>query len=70
MTRHADDVWLFRVKLPAGLPNPGRYMASVLKALGRRFGVKCVAVLDPDTTPTFASGERSFTTAANDLERT
>jgi hypothetical protein len=39
------ESWLFRVQLPAGVGNPGRFMARLLRV----WGVKCVAILDsPD----------------------
>jgi hypothetical protein len=47
-----EHVWLFRVQLPAGISNPGRYMAAVLKFVWRRFGVKATAVLDAPPTRT------------------
>lgn len=59
MTRHSDEEWLVRVQLPEGLDNPARYFAGVLKELGRRWGVKCVAILDPDATHQPAQDERS-----------
>jgi hypothetical protein len=49
----ARQAWLFRVELPAGIFNPGRYMAALLKHLLRRWGVRATAVLEapPDSSP-------------------
>jgi hypothetical protein len=47
VTRPAREVWLFRVELPAGILNPGRFVARVLKHLLRAWGIRCTAVLDP-----------------------
>jgi hypothetical protein len=50
MTRSARETWTFTVQLPAGVPNPGRYMAVVLKWIWRRWGVKAKAVRDVSAT--------------------
>jgi hypothetical protein len=44
--KDGPQTWIFRVELPAGLHNPGRYMAAVLKWIWRRWGVKATAILD------------------------
>jgi hypothetical protein len=38
------EPWIFTVRLPAGLPNPGRFVAVILKHLLRRWGVRCTAI--------------------------
>jgi hypothetical protein len=40
--------WILTVDLPATISNGGRFVARLLKHLGRVWGVKCVAV-DRDT---------------------
>jgi hypothetical protein len=64
MNRPAGQVWLFRVTLPADLPNPPRYMAAVLKYVWRRFGVKATAVLDD------AQGTHRIVKAASERDET
>jgi hypothetical protein len=48
--REALRTWTIRVMLPADAVNPGRYMARVLKALGRQYRIRCVAILENDPT--------------------
>jgi hypothetical protein len=36
--------WVFTVQLPAGVPNPGRFVARLLKHLLRTWDVRCLAV--------------------------
>jgi hypothetical protein len=40
----AGELWVLRIRLPAGLPNPGRFVARLLKYLLRTWGVRCVAL--------------------------
>ena len=42
----ARETWVFRVQLPAGFANSGRFVARLLKHLLRSWDVKCTAVLD------------------------
>jgi hypothetical protein len=44
--REAERLWTVRIRLPADTVNPGRTMARVLKALGRRYRVRCVAIME------------------------
>jgi hypothetical protein len=53
------ETWLFRDQLPAG--SPPRYMASVLKWLWRRWGVKATAVLDAPPDPPRGSHQPAST---------
>jgi hypothetical protein len=46
-TKTPNETWTIRVQLPAGISNPGRYMARVLKHLLRSWRVRCVAVDEP-----------------------
>lgn len=48
MTKPAGERWVFTMHLPANLPNVGRFVARLLKHLLRAWGVKCVAVAEPD----------------------
>jgi hypothetical protein len=41
-----ERTWYLEVRLPAGLPNVGRFMARVLKYLLRTWGVRCIALRD------------------------
>lgn len=36
--------WIFTMQLPAGLANPGRFVARVLKHLLRTWGIRCSAL--------------------------
>jgi hypothetical protein len=38
--------WIFTIELPAGVANPGRFVARLLKHLLRCWGVRCTAVLE------------------------
>jgi hypothetical protein len=42
LTRSARETWVFRIEVSAGVGHPGRFMAALLKHLGRRWRVKCV----------------------------
>jgi hypothetical protein len=71
MTKSAHDTWTFTVQLPAGVPNPGRYMAAVLKWIWRRWGVKATAVIDgpkPSARPAPASLQGTVEMAAAECE--
>jgi hypothetical protein len=44
--REQERTWTIRVRLPADVLNPGRHMARVLKALLRRYRIRCIAICD------------------------
>jgi hypothetical protein len=46
MHHSTREVWVFRVELPAGVEHGGRFMARLLKHLGRRWGVRCIALAE------------------------
>jgi hypothetical protein len=53
-----DRTWLLRIELPAGLPNPPRFVARLLKHLWRCWRVRCVAVLDVPAVPVVGSKDK------------
>jgi hypothetical protein len=38
------EPWVFTVRLPPDVRNPGRFVAAILKHLLRKWGVRCIAV--------------------------
>jgi hypothetical protein len=44
--REAERLWTIWVRLPVDVLNPGRHMARVLKALLRRYRVRCVTIME------------------------
>jgi hypothetical protein len=53
------EVWLLQSQLPTGLWNSGRFVAHLLKHLLRTWGVRCVAIRDPETPMPLCSRCRS-----------
>jgi hypothetical protein len=49
--------WLLRVELPTDVPNPGRFMARVLKHLLRAWGVRATAILEAPPDPPHKSAD-------------